>query len=284
VWTLAFSPAGGHVVSVSRDGAATVRDAGTGIKAYTLQGHTGLITDAAFSPDGTRLAVGGSGEKIWLWDVATRTLERTFVLPVGGGATLAFSPDGRFLAAGGAQDCTVRIVEVASGHVSKVFPGHTEPIGELTFSPDGTRLASTSYDGTVRLWPLSDGSPGSPAQMLQGHAGPVYAAAFSPDGRTLATGGHDGAVRLWDIATAQEVLTLPFAAGSGQRVAALRFDRSGAALSALGGNGSTSRWSSAPSSETGGTGWSLEKEDFRPASANTAGADLSDPSGPSGPR
>jgi len=68
----------------------------------------------------------------------------------------------------------------------------------VTFSPDGTTLASASPDHTVRLWDLATSRPiGAP---LTGHTGQVTSVAFSPDGKTLAADSADHTVRLWDVA------------------------------------------------------------------------------------
>ncbi len=73
---------------------------------------------------------------------------------------------------------------------------HVNAVTGLAFSPDGTRLASSSEDGTVRLWWTATGRPvGEP---LRGHKGSVNAVAFSPDGTRLASAGDDGTIRLWD--------------------------------------------------------------------------------------
>jgi len=72
------------------------------------------------------------------------------------------------------------------------------------FNPDGTRLASASNDGTIRLW---DRVTGGLLFVLQGHEDLVHDIAFSPDGtRLIAEGG--GIVQQWDTATGAELAIL----------------------------------------------------------------------------
>ncbi len=78
-----------------------------------------------------------------------------------------------------------------------ILEGHREPVSSLAFSPQGQILASGSYDSTVRLWRVPDGTP---LHTLEGHTGSVHAVAFSPDGTLLASGSEDGTVRLWGVA------------------------------------------------------------------------------------
>jgi WD40 repeat protein len=72
----------------------------------------------------------------------------------------------------------------------------------VTFSPDGKRLATGSFDHTVKLW---DAATGQELLTLKGHSVAVFSVAFSPDGKRLATGSFDPPVKLWDAATEQEV-------------------------------------------------------------------------------
>ena len=63
------------------------------------------------------------------------------------------------------------------------------------------RLATSSADGTVKLWSLAARQE---VATLEGHTMPVRGVAFSPDGDTLASASGDTTVRLWRAATLQE--------------------------------------------------------------------------------
>ena len=75
--------------------------------------------------------------------------------------------------------------------------GHTDAVNGVAYSPDGTRLASASSDGTVRVWDAITGQElltPSPATRTTSDA-----VAFSPDGRRLASAGDDRTVQVWDV-------------------------------------------------------------------------------------
>src|SRR5262249_37379593 len=78
-------------------------------------------------------------------------------------------------------------------------------VSSVACSPDGKRLATGSWDRTVKLW---DAATGQELLTLKGHSEAILSVAFSPDGKRLATGSQDQTVKLWDAATGQELLTL----------------------------------------------------------------------------
>jgi WD40 repeat protein len=77
----------------------------------------------------------------------------------------------------------------------RTLTGRAAPGREVAFSPDGQELASSSVDGSVRLWKASDGT------LLQTltHPEGVTSIAFSPDGQALVSGGYDSTVKMWRL-------------------------------------------------------------------------------------
>ncbi len=83
--------------------------------------------------------------------------------------------------------------------------GHRSEVRSVAWSPDGTRLATGSADGTAKSW---DSAGGRVLLTLKGHASAVRSVSWSPDGTRLATGSEDGRAKVWDSAGGRELLTL----------------------------------------------------------------------------
>ena len=104
-----------------------------------------------------------------------------------------------------AWDASIRSWDPATGAHLKTITGHTDAVASVTFSPDGTTLATRSWDKTIRLW---DATTGQLRHTLIGHQDDVDVVVFGPDGRTLASGSQDDTVRLWDAVTGEHIKTL----------------------------------------------------------------------------
>lgn len=99
-----------------------------------------------------------------------------------------------------AEDALYRALQASQ--LQLTLSGHTDWVRAVAFSPDGTRLATASYDSTVRVW---DTATGQELLTLTEHSRVVNSIAFSPDGTRLASAGGDGFIILWDAASGRRL-------------------------------------------------------------------------------
>ena len=92
-----------------------------------------------------------------------------------------------------------------SSQLIATLSGHTNGVASVSFSPDGTMLASGAYDETIKLW---DVATRTNIATFEGHGGWVSSVSFSPDGTMLASGSADETIKLWDVATRTNITTL----------------------------------------------------------------------------
>ncbi len=218
----AFSPDGNRIAVACSIIGIWIHDAHTGSELALLTGHTDAVTSVAYSSDGKTLASGSYDHTVRLWDAHTFEPQATLTGHTGDTKALAFSPDGTTLATGASRssairrfnllgeevkvqeeiDSSIRLWDVATGKLKLTLTGHTGWITALTYSSDGTTLASASTDGTVHLW---DGTTGKHKITLKEHKQNVNSVEFSPDSKRLASWGSDATVRLWDPHTGKQI-------------------------------------------------------------------------------
>jgi eukaryotic-like serine/threonine-protein kinase len=260
VMSVAFSPDGRRLASGSFDGKVRIWDNATGNELFA--GHINWPASVAFSPDGQQLASGSNDNTVKIWDTASGEE----LLSIKGGGAIALSADGRRLASGD-DEGTVKIWDSATGkelcspsrHPNKiastpfrpwtanvVIPDSKGPptkIASVAFSPDGQRLASGSYDRTVKIW---DALTGNELFSLIGHTSVVESVAFSPNGQRLASGSWDKTVKVWDSATGKELFSLKSFASA---VYCVTFSPDGQRLASGSGDGKVKIWDSATDKE-----------------------------------
>lgn len=155
-----------------------------------LRGHGGPVRAIAVAPDGQAAITGSFDTKAIVWSLATGEAREVLLFHEGQVNAVASLPQGRFATAG--AEGRIAIWQVGRSVPIAVLEGHAAPVASLAVSPDGATLASASWDGTVRVWPLAGGEP----RVLEGHQGNVNALSFLSDG-TLVSVAYDGAVIFW---------------------------------------------------------------------------------------
>jgi len=90
----------------------------------------------------------------------------------------------------------ITILNAITGNQVAVLSGHTGWVKSVTFSSDGTFLASGSDDKTIKLW---DVQTGGVIKTFHGHTGWVVSVSISPDCATIAAGSWDSMIYLWHV-------------------------------------------------------------------------------------
>jgi WD40 repeat protein len=284
VFGLAWSPdstrLGVAAVSIAQSWVATT---GKGVVNYGLPDRASMASVPAvvWSPDGQYVGVTGEGPGVHVYDARTGVLLKTYpdnaqaataattggylsasvTLSCGGGGAgaNAWSPDGHLMAT--AFWCTpgqaVQVWNTSTGKLVRTYTGHADVVESLSWSPDGTTIAS-SDSGSIQVWNALTGqriydfekntncttaavawSPEGKTlaylncdqvrvvnpftgQLLTTHTGPhdslgLFALAWSPDGKSIASAGDH--VEVWSVATGRTYYTFTKNASPIERLA-----------------------------------------------------------------
>lgn len=158
----------------------------------TLKGHQGGVNCVAISPDQSRVWSGGEDGAILAWAFPTGRRETGWAAHPGGVTALAVAPDGLFCVSGGA-DKKVCVWDTQGRRV-RTLEGHQALVSSLCFAPEGDRLASASWDRTIRLWRWPSGEA---SLVIQTDFDRMRRLVFSPDGRRVLAGSEKSGFGIW---------------------------------------------------------------------------------------
>jgi WD40 repeat protein len=238
----------------------------------------GVALGAMFTPLQGQFATRHSNTAL-VWDSATGRVAKDLpwgAMPV---RALAFSRDGSMAVT--IADSTVRIWALRDGNpgVAPLVLGTHADGFTAAFDPDGTRVATTSLDGTINVWSTITGGviksfsganrpmvgPGAfssdgsrlvtwdtsasatvwsfsrrTPRSLDGHQASLTGVAFSPDGRRIVTSSMDGSSRIWNVGDDDEPVVL---VDDGEPILSAAFSADSKVVFTISTNGTLRRWS-----------------------------------------
>jgi len=122
-----------------------------------------------------------TGHRNWVTSIATTYEQSNLVVSASRDKTLMvweLTPDGEQV-----------------GYARRSLTGHGQPVSSVVLSSDGQFALSGSWDKTLRLWDLNQGTK---VRAFAGHEKDVYSVAFSGDNRQIVSSGRDKAIKLWN--------------------------------------------------------------------------------------
>jgi eukaryotic-like serine/threonine-protein kinase len=238
-WSIDFSPDGSRLVSASKDGTILSWSGRDRLERESIALES--TKDIAYShAENQLIAAAWSG--IHIWSPSTNALVSFGKQFHEDPWCVAVSPDGATIVTGyGRKEGSLRFWNWNTGQMTRSWTAHEQDgVERIAFSPDGTLVATSSWDGTAKLWEVDSGKQLTAFEapphcldvafaphdqmlaiswednamlvdvesrkrlhLLQGHQNTVQCIAFSPDGRWLATGSHDRTIRVWDVRTGE---------------------------------------------------------------------------------
>ena len=218
VSTLAFDGSGRRLVSGSHDRLVKTWDPKAGTCLLTLNEAAptwgeGMLA-VAVSADGTRIAAGGQGRSVRVWNATNGDLVWQAEGHTDRINSLAFDPRGRWLVSA-SDDHAVRVWDVADGRAVATLTEHAQAVKAVALSGDGERMATAGADG-VRLWDTGTWAvKGILLSRAERKPTDAMSVAFSPRADLVASGGRvtqtvagsehaSGALSVWDVASGEE--------------------------------------------------------------------------------
>jgi dipeptidyl aminopeptidase/acylaminoacyl peptidase len=231
-----------------RLGETRVFDMSNGEIVHVLGSTADEVLDVAFSPDGTRLAMGAADGVLRIFEIPSGKLQLTITSHSDWVMAVAWNADNSKLASG-SRDKTAKVFDAKTGELLVTYSGHGQPVKGIAFHPENKDVFSGGADNKIHRWQIADakktaevGFGGEVFKLplsgefmfassadktvrkfesktqkqihsFAGHQDWALSVAYHDGTKRVASGGFDGRVRIWNAEDAKEVVAFVAAPG-----------------------------------------------------------------------
>ena len=165
----------------------------------TFKKHKGPVYSLAVHPEGSIIATGAEDKHIYLWEISSGEIIKTYEGHLHPPKYLEFSSDGRYLISAAATE--IRIWDLTKD-TWRGYKKHVTHVYNVAFNKDASRFLSTSLKPNFILW---DREESQVIHEFEGHSKSTLVAAWSPDNKWIASGSGDQNIRIWDATSMETV-------------------------------------------------------------------------------
>jgi dipeptidyl aminopeptidase/acylaminoacyl peptidase len=156
---LAFSPDSRSIAvacgTPGRLGEVRIVDVASGTVTAVFGTAADMPLDLAYSPQGDRVAVGGTDGVLRIFAAATGEQQAAFPCHSDWVHAVAWNADGSRLGSA-SRDKTAKVLDARTGELVTTFSGHAQPVKGIAFHPDGTEMFSAGADKKIQRWKVAD--------------------------------------------------------------------------------------------------------------------------------
>ncbi|KAJ1657137.1 U3 small nucleolar RNA-associated protein 13 [Dispira simplex] len=178
-------------------------------KVALLEGDGEVVTTFVITPDDKYLVAASRSLRMYIWDLATYKLLRSFKAHDTPVLTMDADPSSTLVATGSA-DSGVRVWDIEGGYCTHNFKGHSGLVSAVKFHPDHLAkqwlLVSGSDQGVIKLWNLRSSRC---VATFNNHVSVIRGLDFTADGQFLVSGSRDKTINVWDVRRQILLRTLP---------------------------------------------------------------------------
>ncbi len=205
----------GRVATMGGDNTALIWEPMLTSQQLILNGHTEAINSIDWSPDFTRLATASEDGTARIWDADNGQELMQLVGHSGGVNQIAWAPEKNFIATAG-DDGNLILWDGNNGeklNVIRITPSAANMtisdriVWSITWSPDGSYIATGSGDGYIQIWDVEGGLK---IFDMKGHDQFITYLVWSPNEERLISTSTDGKVRIWNVANDNMIFSLPY--------------------------------------------------------------------------